>query len=423
MRGMRGLCLVAAIGMTITGLGAAGFATAPALAAVSGGWPQFQGNAAHTGYEPGEKSVNPSNVRQLGVAWTARLPTHTGTASDVVVTGGVLYTSDGPYVTALNAATGAPLWHATLPSDVNGTPSVGDGRVLIGFSEPLKRGREQGYVRALNAATGASVWTRRADLIDGSITVTGRRAYFLLNTNQVEAIHLSNGYKRWTSPSLPGCSPSQPTVAGGYVVVGGGGGYVSALHASTGALAWQDTLGGGCGSTLNNWIPAISQGTVYAGLLDGVYAISLASGNVQWDTPSSSGVFFPVTLTPRHVIASMDNTTQLVALNRSTGAQAWQTSFPNSLEIAGTFVFGDLAWFLQQPRAGGGAARINAVDMVTGNRDFRSVPYLDRDQAFPPVVDAGRVYISTGSEVVCYALPGAGDGQLREAEGRTHQGR
>jgi hypothetical protein len=71
-RGVRGLCLVAAIGMTITGLGAAGPATAQALAAISGSWPQLEGNAAHTGDEPGENSIN---AGKLSAAWTAPLPT------------------------------------------------------------------------------------------------------------------------------------------------------------------------------------------------------------------------------------------------------------------------------------------------------------------------------------------------------------
>ncbi|MGH3156047.1 MAG: PQQ-binding-like beta-propeller repeat protein [Streptosporangiaceae bacterium] len=387
--------------MTITGLGAAGPATAQA--AVSGSWPQLEGNAAHTGDEPGENSINRGNARQLSVAWTAPLPAGEGTGNDVVVTGGVLYTSDGPVVTALNAQTGAQLWQLTFPSYVD-TPSVADGLVLVGYGEQL-HAHVKTYIRALNATTGATVWTRKIGSIDSPITVTAHLAYFLTGT-QVEAIELSNGYKFWISPGLAGCSLSAPTVADGYVLVGAGGD-VSALHASTGALAWHDTLSDGCEGSTNNWVPAISQGTVYAGLIDGVDAISLTSGTVLWHTPSTSGVVFPVTLTSQYVLASVDSTSQLVALNRSTGAQVWQTAFAKSEEIVGTYVFGNLAWFLQQPNAGGGGTRINAVDAGTGNRDFSSVTYADQDQGFPPVADAGRVYMSTGNEVVCYALPGA----------------
>lgn len=45
--------------------------TRPALAP---GWPQLQGNAAHTGFEPGETSVTSVNVSQLAQAWTAAMP-------------------------------------------------------------------------------------------------------------------------------------------------------------------------------------------------------------------------------------------------------------------------------------------------------------------------------------------------------------
>ena len=46
-------------------------ARAGARPALAPGWPQLQGNAAHTGFEPGETSVTSANVSQLAQAWTA----------------------------------------------------------------------------------------------------------------------------------------------------------------------------------------------------------------------------------------------------------------------------------------------------------------------------------------------------------------
>src|SRR5215471_15269889 len=92
-------------------------ATARIRAGTTTGWPQLQGNAAHTGLEPAETSVTSSNVGQLAVAWTAPLSSGSGLIASqyLTVVGGAVYATSATAVIALNTVTGAQLWQATLP--------------------------------------------------------------------------------------------------------------------------------------------------------------------------------------------------------------------------------------------------------------------------------------------------------------------
>lgn len=120
--------------ITVTGALAVAAVASPAVAgtrlALIPGWPQLQGNPAHTGFEPGETSVTPANVGQLTQSWTAAMP---GAAyfSDITVTNGTLYIAQGGSVVALNAATGARVWQTSFLGTVETTPAVQGGRVLV----------------------------------------------------------------------------------------------------------------------------------------------------------------------------------------------------------------------------------------------------------------------------------------------------
>ena len=51
-------------------------------------WPQFRGNAAHTGYQPFEFTIGRANVSTLTEAWTATAGSH---ESSPAVANGVAY--------------------------------------------------------------------------------------------------------------------------------------------------------------------------------------------------------------------------------------------------------------------------------------------------------------------------------------------
>jgi outer membrane protein assembly factor BamB len=393
-------------------------AVSPAAAQAAGpagtapGWPQLQGNAAHTGYEPAEKSVTRQNVGQLGVAWTANLiQPSIETESEPVVAGGAVYVNDVA-TSAYNADTGSLLWQVPAPAEgeAQGTPAVQDGLVVVSSTTTVNNYYEM-WVTALNSSTGATVWTklvfdRRPRNISvgssGTVTTAGDRAFVTLPTGQLDALSLASGHQLWRSPALSGCWLSAPSVSGGLAVVDGGGAYVTAIAAATGQVAWTaDPGGSSCTEgSIEILLPAISGGTVYTGTGDGITALSLASGAQLWQDTALWNDIGPFSVTKNALLVTGDG---LDALSLSTGAVLWQRD-----TAAGPLAtFGSLTWALQKP-TDRDADRAVAFNPATGARVFAGAVYADYTAYLPPVVSAGHVYLDAGTEIVCLALPASG---------------
>jgi outer membrane protein assembly factor BamB len=413
---------VAAGACVLALMAAASPAAARTTAAATTAWPQFAGNAAHTADEAAERSVTIQNVNQLTVAWTQTLPQAVDFAqSEPAVSGGTAYVVASDNVYAFNATTGAQLWETTMPEILLGTPAVQGGLVLVSYNTGT-RDHPKGWVAALNAATGAITWSKEvgdglqpASLSGGnSITTTTDRAYVSLVTGEIVALSLSTGHRVWESPMLPGagspgslCTPSVPSVSGDFVLAGVGGFTVDAISTATGAVAWSQTLGSGsCSESASSWVPSISGGTVYVGWMDGVAALTLSSGSVLWDNEDiQPSAIFPLSVTADDVIASVSLTAapsedRLVAYSLSTGALVWQST-TSLTELFGN-TFGDLTWAMSSSSTSIQAA---AFDAATGQLEYTSAALSDNVQTFAPVVDAGHVYLDTGSALMCLALP------------------
>ena len=395
-------------------------ATARIRAGTTTGWPQLQGNAAHTGFEPAETSVTSSNVGQLAEAWTAPLSSASNLigTEGMTVAGGTVYGTSVTAVIALNAVTGAQRWQASLPGVVASTPAVQGGLVITGYN--VSHGfAETTYIVALNAATGARVWTHlvpAAHLI-ASVTTTPTTVYAALDTGQILALHAGTGVQQWLSAVLPGCQLSAPSVSGGLVVAGNGGQYVTALHAADGTKAWQNKFNNGCGNGANVWVPSISGSTVYAGLLNGVRALNLDSGRVLWANRAAGHVFQPLSVTGTAVIAGANNDFEPVALARSTGALLWQSPFQSQMSVGAFATFGSLTWVLANDFVNSTVQAV-AFDPATGHQAFSSAAYPDPAvNSLPPVAAAGRVYLDLATEVLCLTLHGARTGVDVHTEG------
>ncbi|MGH2346418.1 MAG: hypothetical protein ACRDG4_14420, partial [Chloroflexota bacterium] len=91
-------------------------------------WPVFGGNADQTRYSPLDQ-ITSSNVKQLGVAWTASEGKNLTEFETVplVVNGTLYYTTDTDQVRAVNAATGKLLWQYTPKVDFYKSIAGGGG--------------------------------------------------------------------------------------------------------------------------------------------------------------------------------------------------------------------------------------------------------------------------------------------------------
>lgn len=379
---------------------------------LSSPWPQFSGNPALTGTESAETSINSGNVGSLSEAWTADLPAQSYN-SEVVLGGGKVFVGAGDTLTALDAGTGTVVWQKTLRGDIVGTPAVADGLVLLPEQAVTgtRHRHDVDYVAALRITTGLTAWLARATGLGSpslaysdSITIAAGRAYLIEGSNQVVALDVPNGHQVWESAAIPGCSASQPAVSGGYVVVGSGGTNVTALNATDGSVAWTQSFGTGCGESAQNWTPAIRQGTVYAGLLNGVASLALSTGDVGMHNTRIGSVFFPLSLADHYAILDNSKGNQLDAVRQLRGGIAWRTRVPGGF-VAQVATFGGLSWGLAQS---GGSVQVVAIDTATGQVVYTSPAYSDDTQGFAPVVSAGRVYVNLSTEVLCLALPASG---------------
>ncbi len=96
-----------------------------------GDWPQFMYGPLHSGYNPFENVLSPSNVSDLGKAWSALIGNYI--ISSPAVADGVVYV--GSYdmnLYAFNAAAGAQLWKAQTGEGIESSPAVANGMVYVG---------------------------------------------------------------------------------------------------------------------------------------------------------------------------------------------------------------------------------------------------------------------------------------------------
>ncbi len=107
-------------------------------------WPQFRGDAAHTGYQPRETTISTANVSTLTTAWTATpgnyIESSPAVANGVAFVGsddGKLYAFDAAGVTGCSGVpkSCAPLWTATTDSSIYSSPAVANGVVYVGSAD------------------------------------------------------------------------------------------------------------------------------------------------------------------------------------------------------------------------------------------------------------------------------------------------
>jgi alcohol dehydrogenase (cytochrome c) len=185
-----------------------------------GDWLMWRGDYGTRSYSP-LRQINKDTVHNLGVAWTLALPPSANEAAPLVHDG-VLFIESANTVEAVNAVDGSILWRyiRPLPEALeNGREARMKGLAIYG--DRLYAPTADGHIVALDVKTGDLRWDHavvsaeqgvRPGLIDG--------AYF----------HISGG----------------PLVARGKVVVGvslgidtGGGDWIVALDAQTGAEQWR----------------------------------------------------------------------------------------------------------------------------------------------------------------------------------------
>lgn len=159
---------------------------------------------------------------------------------------GVLYVGsrDG-YLYAINESNGTLKWRysGSGVSFEMSSPSVYKGTVYIGSWYDIADFSRKGSLHAVNANTGALVWEKLTNTgVASSPFVNEDRVCISVDGGKLVVLERTSGNTLWQKDILP--NGSSPVEVNGIIYVGGGGtGYIYALDAITGNIAWRFGMG------------------------------------------------------------------------------------------------------------------------------------------------------------------------------------
>ncbi len=255
-----------------------------ALAETTDSWPMYRGDLQRTGFSTSKVPAT-SDIK-----WTYDTDAEVD-SSPVVVNGRVIVGLSSGDVVALNSTTGSHLWTYAGESGQNSiwsTPAVDSGKVYVGT--------RQNNMLCLNEATGALMWTFTVDNeVNSSPLVADGKLYFNVNAQN----STGNGYN-----------------AKFYCV-----------NATDGSLIWVKEIVGAQHSFSS---PTFADGTVFECTLTDLYALDAVNGEVQWNvTVDSQG---SVTSTPVvgdgrvYINAGIGASARVNCIDASTGSTLWTKS-------------------------------------------------------------------------------------------------
>jgi glucose dehydrogenase len=122
---------------------------------------------------------------------------------------------------------------------------------------------------------------------------------------------------------------SSPAVADGMVYAGSLDGHLYALNASSGALVWSYPMG-----SVSYSSPAVANGVVYVGSYDAnLYALNASAGTLLWKYTTGYNInSSPMVANGAVYVSSWDDS--LYALNASTGTLLWKYTTGSSIMLS-----------------------------------------------------------------------------------------
>lgn len=317
-------------------------------------------------------------------------------AASPIISNGHVFLYTPRRISAYSLATGKRVWSVGIAkkSDTSNAPGGGiatDGRAIYATSS-LR------VLTALDIATGRPLWSRNlAEPPRSAPTVSDGRIYFVSTGGVISASSVTDGTELWRYTGLAGLgglvSASSPAVSGDLVVVPFASGEVVALDASSGSAQWSGSLTNPAetsGVSVLSDVPArpiISNATVYAGSLSGRFlALQAASGQKIWErniptanTPVAAGNgIFVLTLSG-----------DLYALDYATGIVRWMLNLPKSLGRSvwtGPVLANSTLWLVSS------TGQLVGVDAGTGL--LVSQKELGEGSSISPIAASGKLVIA-----------------------------
>jgi outer membrane protein assembly factor BamB len=359
---------------------------------VSTSWAEDGFGAAHLAWNQYENTLSPSVIPSLELQWTAPESPDYGTPA---VVGGRIYvgSGNGTGVYALNATTGAIVWHQTTAAaePFFASAAVAGGMIYI-------QG-DTGLLYAFNTS-GTLQWSKQLGTsgLSGPVVVNG--LIYVESGNSIYALTTS-GNIQWSYVTGNAAEADAVAVGNGRVFATSTDGKVYAFDASTGTLIWSFSTGSSFVST-----PAVANGIVYVGCENKIfYALRAASGTPIWSATTGSQIEgSPAVAGGVAYIASEDG--NLYAYNALNGDSVWSVPITGSgsqVSIAdGVIYVGDNAGNVYAFDAQYGQY---LVGVATGGVVFGA-----------PVVVNGTLYVASGDgNMYAFAPGGTGADGIRRA--------
>lgn len=247
-----------------------------------------------------------------------------------VADGGRIFTLDADRTVRATDESGRTVWRADIRPEGREDGGFGGGLAVVGGRVFVTSGHR--VITALDAATGAPVWSTRVDVpIHSAPTVAGGRLYAIDVDNLMIALDANTGQQVWTYRGIPETArimrASSPAVSADTVIAPFSSGEVVALRANNGQSVWQEVLSRTSRTSALSEIrdiagrPVISRGAVYAVSHSGVVAaMDQRTGARKWELPIA-GVNAPLPV--GDVVYVMSKAGELTVVNRESGQVYW----------------------------------------------------------------------------------------------------
>jgi outer membrane protein assembly factor BamB len=336
-------------------------------------WPMFRFDAAHTGWNPSERTISRSNVANLVPVWTGATPTAIQLSSPAVA-GGTIFVG-GSAMGGIHAfdTSGQLLW--TVPfSSVDSSPAAAARRAFVTGNDRA--------LHAFAAETGDELWVTSLGagflssptVVGSTVFVGGALAY---------ALRAKDGSVLWSAPTAVGVINASPTVANNTVFLGAGAA-VYAFDAATGASVWTTPVLNQVESSA-----AVVDGALYLGTKETpggrVYALDVQTGSVLWSRHFEGEISSsPAVWNGRVYVGSWDH--YVYCLDAATGQTVWKVR-------TGDIVGSSPAVANRVVYVGSSDERLYAIDAVRGTVLW-SYQTGGNIQSSPSIVN-GRVYVGS----------------------------
>jgi outer membrane protein assembly factor BamB len=357
-------------------------------------WPQYQGDAGHTGWDRGESILNPANVDRLKVLWIAPVG---GDASAPIEAGGMFFAGslDGYGVQAIDAETGRVIWAKTV-SSVGSLPAP-----AVDGSSVLQPTPDHGLL-ALDPASGATLWESPVDgelgqsptVAAGHVFVPGldfnhndRRGLYAFdaasgrrtNTRDVArrfGVAMAGAASRRVVWTLSSFRPNDSRVI--------------AFADSGRRKIW--TQRDGLGEHLST--PVIANGNAYLVSDGDVFDLDLLTGAPQWRT--MDGAYTSLAHAGSQLFATSSFAGTVTELDAETGATGW-TGGTGGLHIE------------SPPVVSGGVVFVSSDDRIyafdQSNGDLLWISLSLGSNVASLAVFGGRLYAQTSGRLWAFHLP------------------